>query len=454
MLVNYDKRTLAGVTAAVVTTAAFAKLFVPFYLIGSTAIFAVASVLGAMLIAVSWRPICAMASKVSDILLLVGAFYVVVIANFLLLSRPAVPTTHLIGILIFHALYMIFGFAAARALKAVMLLFLAAATVYVIVIAQHTIRFGDVMRGGALNDILGVGDPNIAIAFHQPIGLMLALAMLAAFGLGSNRIRLIVAGIALPLVLLFMFHIAARTALVALACSLAFLMGSFLWIRSKSFTVLGAIALVLIITVTATLFYQRALQDKNVDPKAPDAISRTIREIQDPDPGFRLPIWTKTWQRILAEPDSLVFGRGIGMYPVHEGVGAPDWVLSKAAASKHYPHNVHLEMLYETGIVGLLLFSIVTLFPLGVALTYWHRLSLVEKCAVSMYVFQLAGSELSGAFAFQFLNWFFFALTVGIVAMKRMEGATAAGRPSGNHAEIDGATRLSSGTASATNNPV
>ena len=143
------------------------------------------------------------------------------------------------------------------------------------------------------------------------------------------------------------------------------------------------------------------------------------------------------------------------MFPVNEGVGAPDWLLRKTEGSKLSPHNVHLEMLYETGIPGLLLFSVVMLFPLGAALTQWHSFSLAERSAVSMYVFHLAGSEFSGAFAVQYLDWFFFALTVGIIALKRIESAAAPGRASDDRgAAVNGAARLSSGTASVTNNSV
>ncbi len=67
---NCDKRPLAAMTAMIVTTAAFAKLFLPFYLIGSTAIFAIFSAFGATRVATSWLPI-----------------------------------SHLFGILIFHALF-------------------------------------------------------------------------------------------------------------------------------------------------------------------------------------------------------------------------------------------------------------------------------------------------------------------------------------------------------------
>ncbi len=420
MLVNDNTHRLAGATAAIVTTAAFAKTFLPFYLIGSTPIFAATCALGAVLAALSWRPIYDMASRVTDVLLVLAAFYGLVIISFLVHSRPAVPTTHLAGILIFHALFVIFGFSAARALKVVLLTLLGAGAIYSIIIIQYAARFGDLVQKGYLQDIFGVGDPEIFATFHQNIGIVLGVAALAALGLASNRVRQIFAIGALPLVLLFMFHISARGALIALACSLVFLAGAGLWVRSKKLALLAVIAVILAATSASGLSYQRALQSKNIYAET-DAISRTVREIQHPSRGLRLAIWTETWHRISSEPGRLLFGRGIGMYPVIEGFGAPDWLLRKTEASKHYPHNVYLEMLYETGITGLLLFSILTLFPLVIALRRWHLFSPVQKSAISMYVFHLVGSEFSGAFAFGYLDQFFFALAVGIIALNRAD---------------------------------
>jgi O-antigen ligase len=335
--------------------------------------------------------------------------------------------THLFGILIFHALFMIFGFAAARGLKVIFMMFLGGAAIYAVVIVRYVIRFGDLMQGSYLTDIFGVGDRVIYIAFHQKIGIWLALAALSALGLASSRIKRILAIGALPLVLLFMFHIAARGALVALLCSLIFLMGAAFWVRSRKLALLGAAAAIVVAILASGIFYEYALHDKDIDPTAPDAISRTIREIQNPAVGLRQEIWTGTLHRILAEPNRLLLGRGIGMFPVDVGSGPPDWLLHPTAASRVYPHNVLLEMLYETGIVGLLLFTFVALFPLVVALKRWHLLSLMQKSAVSMYVFQIVGSEFSGSFAFSYLDPFFFALTVGIIALNRTENALVPG---------------------------
>lgn len=424
---NSDTWSLAGLTAAVVTTATFAKIFVPFYLIGSTAIFAITSALGIVLVAVSWRQICDNAKRVTDILVLLGLLYVVVIISYLLNSFPVVPVTHLLGIVIFHALFMIYGFAAARALKAVLLTLLGAAAIYLIVIVQYIVRFGDLMRDGYLHDVFGVGEPAVSITFHQNIGMVLGLAALASLGLGSNWIKRILAIGALPLVLLFMFHIAARTALVALVCSLIFLTGAGFWVRSKKLALFSVMAAIVAATLASGLFYQHALQDKDVDAVAPDAISRTIREIQDPRAGFRMQIWERAWHRVSTEPARLLLGRGIGMFPVDEGFGPPDWLLRRAEGSRHYSHNVHLEMLYETGITGLLFFSTLTLFPLVVSLRRWHLFSPAEKSTVSLYVFNLVSSELSGAFAFAYDFQFFFALTIGIIALKRADDVLVPG---------------------------
>jgi len=426
MLVKQETHPLAPLIAAIVTTAAFAKIFVPFYLIGSSAIFGAACVLGAALIIVDRRSISEMAVKVTDLFPLLVAFYALVIINFLFFSRTAIPITYLLGILIFHGTFLAFGFAAARAPKAVLLTLLGAAAIYSVVIIQHIARFGYLKRPCEyLHDIFGIGDPVVFISFHQNIGIVLGLGSLAALGFAFGRTRTILAFGAILLVLLLMYHISARGALVALLCSLIFWTGASFWVRSKKLTALGATTIIVLVAGALALFYQYALHDKNVGAEAPDVIARTIREIQQPHEGLRIQIWTTAWQRISTEPDHLIFGRGVGMYPVLEGYGTPDWLFRRTEAAKHYPHNIYLEMLYETGIMGLLLYTMISLFPLAIALKHWGSFSVVQKSAISMYVFQLTGSQVSGAFAYSYLDLFFFALAVGIIALKRTDDELA-----------------------------
>jgi O-antigen ligase len=427
MSIDVDKRRLAEVTAAAATIAAMAKLFLPFHLIGSTAIFALASAIAAMLIIIRRRPLYEMAGKVGDFLIGAGVFYVLVTVNFLLLSRPIVPATHLIGILAFHGLFLIFGFATARSLNVLLVILLAAAAIYLIAIARYAVMFGDLEQDGYLHDIFGFGEPAVFVTFHQNMGFMFGLAVIALFGLVSNRIGAIFFLGVLPAVLLFLFYISARGALVAILCSLIFWLGAELWLRSRKLTLAGIAVIALVTAFTSGFFYRYALHDKSVDAKAPDAISRTIREIQDPRPGFRLQILARAWHRIATEPDKLLFGRGIGIYPVDEGFGAPDWLLRPTEGSKHYPHNVHLEMLYETGIIGLLLFSFLTFMPVVWSVHRWSLLSKGQKACVALYVFTLVSSDISGAFAYTYVLQFFLGLTVGITALERIAEANQSG---------------------------
>jgi len=434
-LIKHDRRSLAGLTAVIVTTAAFAKIFVPFYLIGSSAIFGAACVLGAALIIVGRRSISDMAVKVTDLFPLLVAFYALVTINFLFFSRTAIPITYLLGILIFHGTFLAFGFAAARAPKAVLLTLLGAAAIYSVVIIQHVARFGYLKRPCEyLHDIFGIGDSAVFITFHQNIGIVLGLGSLAALGFAFGRTRAILAFGAILLALLLMYHIAARGALVALLCSLIFWTGANFWVRSRKLTALGAPVMIVLAIGASALFYQHALHDKNIEAErschvdgiqAPDVISRTISEIQKPSEGLRIQIWTTAWHRISTEPDHLIFGRGVGMYPVIEGYGTPDWLLRRTEAAKHYLHNIYFEMLYEAGIMGLLLYTMISLFPLAIALKHWGSFSVVQKSAISMYVFQLASSQVSGAFAYSYLDPFFFALAVGIIALKRTDDELA-----------------------------
>src|SRR5437868_1156293 len=88
---SYQQRHLTGWLAAAVTVTAFAKTFVPFYLIGSTAIFVGTSAVGIALAAASWRRLRDDARQIPGVLVVFALLYVLVVVNFLTLSRSAVP---------------------------------------------------------------------------------------------------------------------------------------------------------------------------------------------------------------------------------------------------------------------------------------------------------------------------------------------------------------------------
>src|SRR5262249_13810251 len=241
---NNHPHIVAPLTAAIVTTAAFGKLFVPFYLIGSTAIFVALTLAGAALILFDWRTIRDEARYAGDILCAICLLYAIVIASYLVNSLGRVPPTHLLGILIFHGLFLVFGFAAARAPQAVFAMLLAQAGIYLIYVIRYTVRFGDMMEGGFVQDVFGVNNATLSLALHQHIGEALGLATLAALGFGTRWIRIATIA-ALPFVLLFMFYIGSRTAIVALLCGLFFLCWAELWGRSRKFAIASLAALMI-----------------------------------------------------------------------------------------------------------------------------------------------------------------------------------------------------------------
>ena len=416
---------LAPLAAAIVTVATFAKAFVPFYLIGSTPIFVIACLAGLGLVALSGRELAAQAAALRTPLVMICLLYCIFLASFLLHSQNRVPMTHLAGIVIFHGLFLLFGFAAARALRGVFAVLLAMAAIYLVVVAQYTIRFGDLMRDGYLHNVFGVAIPALITTFHQNIGTSLGLAAIAAFGFAERRTR-IFAWLALPFVFWFLFHIAARTAIVALASSLLFWAGAILWNRSRKIAAASLSGIVVLAAVATGLFYQRALHDGNVDPKAPDAISRTIREIQDPRPLFRLQIWTRAVNRIVSEPDKLLIGRGIGVYSIDEGFGPPNWLLQPAEGNKYYPHNIFLEILYEAGLAGLLPLIVLTLLPLGISLNRWNSYEAPDRAAIMLYAFYFMIVLISGSFAFSYDFQFFLGLAIGVIALDRWQACGAA----------------------------
>ncbi len=422
MLSDQRSRFVAALSAGIATVATFAKSFTPYYLIGSTAIFAVTCLTEIVLLGLRWRQILVAARSVRDVLIAGGLLYAVVIASYFINSFPDVPITYLLGILIFHAMFLLFGFAnaSASALTAIFVILLAQGIAYFIAFGQYALRFGDFVREGYIQDVFGIG-PEMALAIHQQAGAQVALATIAAIGLATGRARLLLF-VFLPLAVWFIYRLQARTALVALACSFAFLAFGTFYSRRKKLTLLVTSVAVVSAAFACALFFEYA-RHANIDPKARDPISSTMLEIQQPPPKLRLAIWTRAWDRMVSTPDRLLLGRGIGSYAIDEGFGAPDWLLRKTEAAKHYPHCIHLEMLYEMGILGFLAFSIFTLLPLAASIRYWERLSLREKLAISIYVFYLVSAELSGAFALAYDFQFLLAIVVGIVGVKRSEVA-------------------------------
>lgn len=426
MLSDQRSHLLTGLIAGIATVAVFAKSFTPYYLIGSTPIFAAACLIGLILTALNWRQVVGLTNHIRPIFVLIVLLYVLVTANYFIKSWPQVPITHLLGILIFHGTFLLLGLASAGALNVVFAVLLMQGVAYAIIYGQYAIRFGDIARDGFPDDVFGLGLA-MASAIHQQVGSQMALAAIAAFALVSGRWRLLSLAF-MVVAMLVIYRLQARATMVALGGSLAFLAFGALYIRSKGSALVLASTLVISATFASVLFFQYALKAQ-IQPNPPDLISRTILEIQQRPPGMRLDIWSRAWERLVSRPDQLALGRGVGVFPIDEGAGPPDWLLKKTEGARTYPHNIHLEMLYETGIAGLLIYTLLTLLPLAAGIKYWPLLSVQEKLAFAMYFFYFAGQELSGAFAVSYDFQFFLGLTIGIIGLKRSETWSGAAAP-------------------------
>jgi len=73
------------------------------------------------------------------------------------------------------------------------------------------------------------------------------------------------------------------------------------------------------------------------------------------------------------------------------------------------------------GIVGFLIFALITFFSLIAALRLWGELLPQAKPAISIYVFYLVTDEISGSFAYSYDFQFFFGLAIGLVAFRYRE---------------------------------
>jgi hypothetical protein len=228
MLPDRRSHLLAALTAGITTVAVFAKSFTPYYLVGSTAIFVIACLIGLVLISLNWRQILDLASHVRRALVLIVLLYGVVTVSFLVNSFPQVPATHLWGLLIFHSMFLLFGFASARAPAAVFAILLLQGIAYAIIFGHYAISFGDFVQDGFLEDVFGIGH-DMALAIHQQVGSQMALA---AFALASGRIWLLSLGF-MALAALFIYRLQARTTMVAFGGALAFLAFGAFYARSK-----------------------------------------------------------------------------------------------------------------------------------------------------------------------------------------------------------------------------
>jgi hypothetical protein len=401
-------------TACMVVIAAFSKSFVPFQFLGSSAIFGFAlllAVLGLLLDwPVYWRRIRALKPQI----LWVAALFGFSATSFLLQSRDSVPATYLLGMTGLLSLFLLLGIIASFALRSVLIFLFSTGLVYLIYCVIYLLENGTLYPGGYFGDIFGLGRNWGGVSsydqFYQNVGLYLAVGTLALIGLTRNWdgvVRfwsVIVFGSACFALIL---AAQARGALVGLLIALTV---SFKFRRKRLLIVLLVAAG---ITVASTTGYF-------VDSVEQLPIwQRTEHEVLAPKPRTRLAIVNSLASNVYHNPRLLLFGRGLGMFPVDIGDAPPDWLLSSQPLSL-YPHNPVIEALYELGVIGVVLVIGMMIAPIVMA----RRLhGGIERCrpALSLYLFAIIIEMVSGSLAYSYSFYFFYGLLTGTVASLKDE---------------------------------
>jgi hypothetical protein len=168
------------------------------------------------------------------------------------------------------------------------------------------------------------------ISLHQNIGLTIGLGALATIGLATTRALAI--GI-LPAVLFLLFHIASKN-----CAAFARTEPRLSWLRS----LLGSLQ------EDSSPKHHSSLHSRdNRRGRASSARASRIQSQRERPPchithhtgASKSQPWISHTDmdtnpsRIASEPRLLLFGRGIGLYPLDEGAAPPDWLLNPKATA-------------------------------------------------------------------------------------------------------------------------
>jgi hypothetical protein len=414
---------LLPVAAASATTAAFCKQFTPLYYLHSTIIFVAAVFTSFLLMLPVWnfRP-APFARAQTTVLALLG-LWACASLSYVLFVRHIVPPTYLAGFLLFSGFFVPVGVMASTSLRTIAIMFLAMALVDLFYLVRYVAYFGFLFPPQNLvdqfqfpkgfGDIFGVSaDPeadrlDVYLTLYQSVGRFVALGslgflLLAGDGWRHRSVAWILVAAALALIL----WIGARGAALGLiaAISVSVFVGRRLSVRKLiPLFVAGLLASVALLTAVKVGF--------NVNIPV---IDRTVDEIVHPTERERSALLRHLFRKLWQEPSSMVLGRGPGMFPVELGRRTPNWLFDRGTELS-YPHNIILEALYETGIVGMTFLIALIAIPLLRARAIWTSLGGAELFVLQTYVFYLASMMVSGALAYSYDFYFVVGLAVGTV---------------------------------------
>jgi O-antigen ligase len=403
-----------SLAAALATTAAFTKSFVPFQFFGSNGVFLVTFALALIFALLDIQLHARVIFSLRRDCVLIAIFFVFSALNFLVETENSVPTTYLVGMLGLTPAFIILGIIASSNIRAMLATSLAFGLVYLCYVLVFWIPHGTLYIDGYFGDIFNLGNMEFSSGasitqLYQNVGTFLGAGLIALIFFRFNGIpKKYFYVYALPagaIIITFIIQAQARGALLALCVALA--------VQSSKTTIWNAFGLVVsAIVIVFLLVFAYHIEFQNL----PIWI-RTTNELAHPPAGSRWYLFSFAIDSLWNNPSLLVFGRGLGMFPVDIGAHAPDWLLTPHGVSL-YPHNPILEALYELGIIGAALYTLIIVRPFASGFNS-KKLSDDANAISVLYVFFLTIEMVSGSLAYSFTFFFIFGATIGALARER-----------------------------------
>lgn len=394
-----------SLTAFLAIVGAFGKSFIPFQFFGSSEI-----VVGALFLVlfgvaldpgIYWSRLIALKHQ----LFLIGAFFCLSALSFAILSN-GVPTTYLIGMIVFQSLFLMLGIVASRRFSLVASVLFAMGAVYFLYCAAFLLEHESFYPNGHFGDVFSFGMYRLDAShtqlsqLYQNVGVFLGLGALSFLYVsrGWNAdLRIAGAVAACGLCGILIIAVEARGAFFALIFALLLLSKGM-----REFIVL----LITVLLIAVILFFVLG-EWLNGLP----VWQRTLNEVELARPLTRVAIMRDLADAIGKNPSMLWFGRGLGMFPIDFTGLAPDWIGGNATVTL-YPHNPLVEALYELGVLGFAIVSLVLATPFITAISAGFAAS---RFPLSFYTYFLTIEMVSGSLAYSYLFYFVYGVVIGAI---------------------------------------
>jgi O-antigen ligase len=243
------------------------------------------------------------------------------------------------------------------------------------------------------------GENENKVGIHMATGMLVLMTAVFQDGLKLGKARLLLL-LPVPFMISLMAETGSRVAFISFA--LASLAGMLLWKTKRVWT---KVAICVVGVAASILIWQFAMESEMIK-------ARMLSTIEQADLSGRDQIWSKLLPLL---GDHIVFGVGQTGYAAFS---APAFASLYGFARS--PHNVFLEVLCYTGVVGLILYLTFLFFVIRNAYqNYSHH----QRLLPLLILFPIFGLLLSGQILGQKYGWLIFAYIGGssLFGLKRPE---------------------------------